>query len=301
MKYCSIAFQVFFLGMNFSCSENGNSTDNDASPDTDADSDSDGDSDSDTDTEAITEIEWVTIEGGSYMMGSEDWGWTQPVHNVDVPTFEMAKTEVTIAHYQVCIDDGVCAEPYTEDYCALPPDGYGSWGLGDNDNHPVTCITWEDAKIFCEWAGGRLPSESEWEYAARSGGQDILYPWGDEDPTCELAVFDDDEPGNLTSFGCGENSTWPVCSKPSGNTEQGLCGMADNVIEFVTDYYHVFYDDAPSDGSWWDEPEDGNEETRVRRGGGLSSPPENLQTASRGAISEQSPMWQVGIRCARTP
>jgi formylglycine-generating enzyme required for sulfatase activity len=130
-----IASSIVLL-MGIACSEDGNSTDSDASPDADSDSDSDSDvdgdtdSDSDTDTEPITEIEWVTIEGGSFMMGSEDWGWTQPVHNVDVPTFEMAKHEVTIAHYQLCIDDGVCAEPSTEERCALPPAGYGSWGLG---------------------------------------------------------------------------------------------------------------------------------------------------------------------------
>lgn len=242
MKEIGLRFPMaMLLLLVFSCE---GSSKNEADASVDSDTDTDSDSDSDTDTEPITEIEWVTIEGGSFEMYPDGWYGADEMPEVIVPTFEMAKHEVTIAHYQLCIYDGVCDEPSTEDLCALPPSGLGSWGLGNNDNHPVTCITWEDAKIFCEWAGGRLPSESEWEYAARSGGQDILYPWGDEEPTCDLAVFDNIDTDDLyVTYGCEENSTWPVCSKPDGNTEQGLCDISGNVAEIVEDYYHDLYEE----------------------------------------------------------
>ncbi|HQC44850.1 MAG TPA: formylglycine-generating enzyme family protein, partial [Myxococcota bacterium] len=155
-------------------------------------------------------------------MGSNDLSWSRPVHRVTVPTFEMSKTQVTVDQYIACVNVGACTEPDTEDYC--------NWIKSDRGSHPVNCVSWNQAQAFARWAGGRLPSEAEWEYAARSGGRDWKYPWGDEEATCERAVIS--EGGN----GCGRGSTWPVCSKPSGNTTHGLCDMAGNVWEWVQDW-----------------------------------------------------------------
>ncbi len=188
-------------------------------------------------------VEWVRIPGGSFNMGSEDedsWDSEQPVHRVTVPTFEMAKTQVTVEQYKACVDAGACTAPDTGDYC--------NWGQSDRGKHPINCVNWHQAQAYAKWAGGRLPTEAEWEYAARSGGRDWKYPWGDENATCERAVMYDG------GFGCGRESTWPVCSKPRGNTTQGLCDMAGNVWEWVQDWFHYSYQGAPTDGSAWEKP-----------------------------------------------
>ncbi|MBI5244538.1 MAG: SUMF1/EgtB/PvdO family nonheme iron enzyme [Elusimicrobia bacterium] len=92
----------------------------------------------------------------------------------------MAKTEVTVAQYKACVDTGACAAPDTGGSC--------NWGVSGRESHPVNCVDWNQAKAFSEWADGRLPSEAEWEYAARSAGKDRKYPWGDEQATCARAV-----------------------------------------------------------------------------------------------------------------
>jgi iron(II)-dependent oxidoreductase len=142
-------------------------------------------------------------------MGSDDGnGDEKPVHRVTVPTFEMTKTQVTVDQYKACVDAGACTAPDSGGAC--------NWGQSDRGKHPINCVDWQQAQAYAQWAGGRLPTEAEWEYAARSGGRDWKYPWGDEEATCQRAVMDD------RGWGCGRDTTWPVCSKPSGNTTQGL-------------------------------------------------------------------------------
>ncbi len=164
-------------------------------------------------------------------------------------------------------------------------------------HHPVNCVTWRQAKKYCAWAGGRLPSEAEWEYAARSGGQDITYPWGNETATCDYAVMDDG------GIGCGTDSTMAVCSKPAGNTAQGLCEMAGNVWEWVEDYWHYGYDGAPTDGTAWVNDPPRTTSARVERGGTFYDHADDLRAASRYAIdtgrfSSFSFRYDLGFRCA---
>ena len=196
-------------------------------------------------------IEWVTIPSGSFTMGAGDWADTKPPRRVTVKSFQMAKTLVTVAQYKACVDAGACTAPDTGGHC--------NWGVPGRALHPINCVDWDQAAAFSAWAGGRLPSEAEWEYAARSAGQDWKYPWGDEDATCGRAVISE---GGID--GCGRDSTWPVCLKPKGNTEQGLCDMAGNAWEWVQDWYHESYKGAPIDGSAWESPA-GTE--RLFRGG----------------------------------
>jgi formylglycine-generating enzyme required for sulfatase activity len=208
-------------------------------------------------------IEWVTIPGGTFTMGSEDWPDSKPRHAVTVKTFQMAKTKVTFGQYKKCVEAGPCTAAHTSDRSCTVWDGW-KWDFGTlpdsfrGDDQPVVCVNWEQAQRFAKWAGGRLPTEAEWEYAARSGGKDRKYPWGNEEATCERAVIKEGE------YGCGKISTWPVCSKSKGNTEQGLCDMSGNAWEWVQDWYYDSYIGAPTDGSARETPPG---EDRVSRGG----------------------------------
>lgn len=156
--------------------------------------------------------------------------------------FALTRTEVTVAQYRACVDAGACAPPQG-------PSGCNS-DAADREDHPVNCVDWNQAQAFAAYTGGgaRLPSEAEWEYAARSGGRNQEYPWGDEAPTCARVVMDDG------GMGCGQDHTFPVCSRPDGNSTQGLCDLAGNLYEWVDDWFHDTYDGAPVDGSAFINP-----------------------------------------------
>jgi formylglycine-generating enzyme required for sulfatase activity len=237
--------------------------------------------------------EWVRIPGGTFMMGSPE-GVGQdderPRHEVTVTDFEMMRTEVTISQYRCCVDSGVCIEPYSPgdcDWCDRC-----NWDSPDRDDHPIVCVDWHQAVDFCMWGGGRLPTEAEWEYAARGGGQEINYPWGDQEATCDYTVMSGVTPG----VGCGFYHEWPVCSKPAGNTEQGLCDMAGNVWEMVQDRYHDNYAGAPTDGSAWDIPPG---YASVMRGGGWDYGAEDLRASNRLGGNPDGRYDSLGFRCAR--
>jgi iron(II)-dependent oxidoreductase len=260
-------------------------TDTDTDADTDADTDTDTDSDTDSDTDADADLAWVAISGGTFQMGSTEGSSNElPVHGVTVPVFEMLETEVTVAQYAVCVTASACTEPSTS-YTQC------NWNETGYEDHPVNCVNWQQAVDFCQWVGGRLPSESEWEYAARSGGQDIDYPWGDETASCAYAVMDDEG-----SDGCGTGRTWAVCSKPAGNTVQGLCDMAGNVWEWVQDFYHPDYTGAPADGSAWEDPDSNY---RVTRGGDFQIGDYYLRAAFRNLNIPEVMGINLGFRCAR--
>jgi formylglycine-generating enzyme required for sulfatase activity len=222
-------------------------------------------------------------------MGSDDGDPNErPVHGVTVPSFEMLETEVTVSQYTACVAASVCVEPDTGGFCG---DGFSNWGVEGREEHPENCVSWEEAAVFCAWVGGRLPSEAEWEYAARSAGQEITFPWGETEPTCEVAVMYEG------TYGCGLGwYTMEVCSKPAGSTDQGLCDMAGNVWEWVRDRYHDSYDGAPADGGAWEDPEG---DYRVARGGSFYSGVFNLRTTIRAIFHLRNHRPQLGFRCAR--
>jgi iron(II)-dependent oxidoreductase len=229
-------------------------------------------------------IEWVTIPGGSFLMGANGNSDERPIHRVSVGSFQLARTEVTVKQYRACVDTGACTAPEAGGPC--------NWGRSDRDDHPVNCVTWEQGLAFARWVGGRLPTEAEWEYAARSGGKDRKYPWGNAPATCERVVMSDGVKG-----GCGRNGTWPVCSKPAGNTEQGLCDLAGNVWEWVEDRYHDSYQGAPEDGSAWTKPVGS---PRVSRGGTWSFDATRLRVTDRGGNDPGGRTGLHGFRVART-
>ncbi|MBI5210412.1 MAG: SUMF1/EgtB/PvdO family nonheme iron enzyme [Elusimicrobia bacterium] len=223
-------------------------------------------------------IQWVRIPGGTFMMGTDEFGKT-PRHSVKVKSFQLAKTEVTNKQYKACVEAGACTSQ------GSPCESYSS-----ADDQPVVYVDWNQAKAFAAWVGGRLPSEAEWEYAARSAGKDWKYPWGDEQATCARAVMDDG------GRGCGRNSTWPVCSKTAGNTEQGLCDMVGNVWEWTQDWYHHSYNGAPSDGSARESP---TGSARVTRSGAGDFGTASLSAALRSGLPPGLRDCYHGLRPAR--
>ncbi len=159
-------------------------------------------------------VEWIKLPAGTFDMGSDQWSETQPVHRVELKAFELAKTPVTNKQYRACVAAGACA-PIKD--CAAPAAG---------DAAPVTCVDWDQANAFARWVGGRLPSDAEWEYAARGAGKEATYPWGSANP-----------------------KVGAVCAK---TTKQGLCDMP-GVWEWVADWYHTSYRGTPKDGSAWSD------------------------------------------------
>lgn len=236
----------------------------------------------------VSPIEMVLIPGGRFDMGSNMGEPNEiPVHTVTVSDFEMAETEVTLAQYEMCVDQGGCtASGVQEDAC--------SWGMADWGDRPINCLGWMQASEFCAWAGMRLPSEAEWEYAARNGGETVIYPWGDEPATCDVAVMASAD--DVPVPGCGAGTILPVCSIPEGNTAHGLCDMAGNVHEWVQDNYVDSYKNTPVDGTAFEDP---TIEERVFRGGSyVYADPLLLRTTSR-KFAELSGFVNLGFRCAR--
>ena len=228
----------------------------------------------------IAGIQWVRLSSGTFMMGNGNNNLpfgiiASPGHKVALAGFEIAKTEVSNRQYRECVATGICT----------PAADYGEifW----KDDQPIVGVSWQQARAFSAWVGGRLPTEAEWEYAARGAGEDREYPWGPEGPTCERAVFDDEGPG------CGRNAPWPVCSKPAGNTPQGLCDMSGNVWEFVQDAVNRSYAGAPADGSAW---ESGDAKSRIVRGGAWNGFAYETWFRGTGVISGDS---SIGFRPVR--
>ncbi|PIE18517.1 MAG: hypothetical protein CSA65_04325 [Proteobacteria bacterium] len=214
-------------------------------------------------------LSWVKLPAGSFTMGSKRKG-EGPIRHVKVGAFAMLKSEVTLAQYRACVRAKVCKKASLGDPDLMSAPWY-NWGSGRAKTHPVNGVEWADAKTFCRWIGARLPSEAEWEYAARSGGKPKLYPWGARAPSCKLAVMET----------CKKDSTAPVCSRAAGNTEQGLCDMAGNVAEWVADCAEV----------------QKTYKTYVIRGGGWEDSADALRTTKRD--DSITGTYNIGFRCAK--
>ncbi len=264
----------------------------------------------DTGTQGDPNLTWVRVTAGSFEMGSTynpdavESGNRDPypsfvvdelpIHIVTMEyDFDMLKTEVTVAQYRDCTQGNTnpemdpcvnlhqCGESVPTGSTDFQRSFY-NWGreTDDRGNMPVNCIAWQEAEYFCRAAGGRLPTEAEWEYVASSGtdADTNRYPWGMffvENDMCgdfdaDAGVSDGYVVFNApnSGMGCGLYSTNDVCSRPNGNTTawaEGICDMSGNVREWVEDDYHPDYEGAPTDGSAWLDP---------LPDGGVPDPPE---------------------------
>jgi len=192
-------------------------------------------------------VQPVFIAGGVYRPGAD--GATKyekrPAYDVEVAPFEMSRTEVTVGQYTACVRDGGCpAQGETRSTSSC------NWGKSDRDDYPMNCLGWKEAKSFATWLGqgARLPTEAEWEWAARGREEGRTYPWGDTPaPDCTRVVM---RLGEEATGGCGENRTWEVCSKSqSGDSRDGVCDLAGNVSEWLEDGYLRGHARIPRDGT----------------------------------------------------
>lgn len=234
------------------------------------------------------------IPAGPFEMGSYDGDDDeQPVHTVILDDFYIDIYEVTNNQYAVCVDAGVC-DPVTDTTAGTASYTraiyFGNPAYAD---YPVIYASWYDAQQYCGWrSGARLPTEAEWEKAARGGLEGKTYPWGDQSPLCEGgakngAKFDDDG-------GCNDTDTEQVGSYSANG--YGLYDMVGNVWEWVSDFYDEnYYANSPTNNP--SGPEDGG--FTVIRGGSWSNNAEHIRVSDRRFNTPNSGSLSSGFRCAR--
>ncbi len=217
----------------------------------------------------------VLIPAGPFQMGSESGQDDEkPMHAVTLDAFYIDQYEVTNAQFRQCVEAGTCQTP-----------GCSYYDDEAKENHPVVCVTWDQVNTYCEWRDAKLPTEAEWEKAAR-GTDGRTYPWG-EDIDCEHANYGD----------CG-GQTKPVGSLPAGASPYDIYDMAGNVWEWVVDWYaEDYYSSAPGANPMG--PDSG--EFRVVRGGTWSGSGDGARASGRGRRSPAGTSSYVGFRCARSP
>jgi formylglycine-generating enzyme required for sulfatase activity len=222
----------------------------------------------------------VHVPAGSFLMGSETGAADEkPVHRVAGSAFVMDRYEVTNARYQACVSAGTCAPP------SLASSNARGHYFDDPRfaDYPVIHVSWKQAVQFCAFAGGRLPSEAEWERAAAGSDAPRTYPWGDSPPDCAKANF----------AGC-VGDTDRVGRRVAGQSPYGAFDMAGNVWEWTADWYEASYY-AHSPGRDPVGPASGT--LKVMRGGCWVSGENSLRTTCRKA--ELPDLWapNVGFRC----
>lgn len=163
-------------------------------------------------------VSMMFVPAGEFVMGSDDGKPRhQPAQQVYVDSFWIDKTEVTNKMYSLCVTAGKCQQP-TNLSSSTHPDYYGN---SEFDNYPVVYINWDMAETYCEWRSARLPTNTEWEKAAR-GTDERLYPWGNESANTSLLNYN-------SQFG----DTTAVGSFPDGASVYGVLDLAGNVWELV--------------------------------------------------------------------
>ncbi len=240
----------------------------------------------------VDENRMAYIPPGEFTMGCIDaFGLEcdsreQPAHNVTISAFYIDLTETTVQEYRACVQAQACNEP-----AEFGGDPYCNWSNVNRETHPINCLSWEQARDYCHWKGKRLPTEAEWEKAAR--GTDLrVYPWGNTSPTCQYSVMFEND-----ISGCGNDGTMPVCSKsPDGDSPYGACDMAGNVWEMVSDWYGAsYYSTSPNVNPTG--PVSGT--SKVVRGGGFYDQEYGLWTTTRITLPMTSKgTINTGMRCA---
>ena len=248
----------------------------------------------------VCPAEMVRVPKGTFLMGD---GLDQ--HKVTLSGYCIDRTEVTVAAYAKCVSSAACQpapltasqKGWTDDTAKLFSQ-YCNGNGNDRQNHPVNCVDWSQAKTYCEWAQKRLPTEAEWEYAAR-GRDGRKYPWGNDAPSSKKLnacgsecaeiwkrVFND-EPKPMYADSDGWESTAPVGSYPAGVSPFGASDVGGNVSEWTSDWYQT-------------NPGMASGTERVIRGGGWVDYSDFFETTShRVRFRPGDRDGSIGFRCVR--
>jgi len=227
----------------------------------------------------------VLVPAGEFPMGGGDLNAEpdeKPVHTVNLDDYYIDKFEVTNAAYIACVEDaGACKPPIHKD--SFTRSKY--YGVAEYDEYPVVYVNWNMAKTFCEWRGARLPTEAEWEKAAR-GTDGRIYPWG-TGVDCQKANY----AGPNGCFG----GTSKVGSFDAGKSPYGVYDMAGNVWEWVADWYsESYYQVSPAANPLG--PDSG--QSRVLRGGSWNRSEYDIRASNRNRYGSTYNNFDIGFRCA---
>ena len=243
--------------------------------------------------------EMACVPGGAFIRGTDEGpSNTKPRADIWLQTFWIDVNEVTYAEYKVCEKD-------PEQKCPKSGPQYVDF---DRPDQPINGVNWFDARAYCEAQGKRLPTESEWEKAAR-GTDGRTYPWGEEEANCELAIIKTKDEGRA----CGVKKkgekpetgrVWAVGSRPP--TQYGLYDMAGNSFEWVNDWYSDSYEECGEPcfgvnprGPCGGEDECTTHKHKVVRGGSWYWGPDRATTYFRRAhVPRNEPFHHFGFRCA---
>ena len=229
-----------------------------------------------------SETPMVDISAGEFMMGADGTQALEderPSHRVWLDRFSIDVYEVTTAQYAAFLAASKRPVPWQ----------WETVDLAQHGDRPVIGVDWRDADAYCAWNGKRLPTEAEWEKAAR-GTDGRLYPWGNQGPTSELANF---ALGARFSY---NQVLLPVRSHETGKSPYGLYHMAGNVYEWVQDWYGMnYYEGSPEKNP----PGPSHGQFKVLRGGSWSDLPKYLLTYARFKLPPETKNSYTGFRCAK--
>jgi formylglycine-generating enzyme required for sulfatase activity len=231
----------------------------------------------------VQDAPMVAIPEGVFAMGFDGTQALEderPLHRVWLDAFSIDLHEVTTAHYAAFLSATNRPAPWL----------WETVDLNQHGDRPVIGVDWHDAEAYCRWKGKRLPTEAEWEKAAR-GTDGRLYPWGNQSPTKEFANF---ALGARFSYG---QVLLPVSDFEQGKSPYGLYQMAGNVYEWVADWYAAnYYETSP--GRNPPGPERG--QFKVLRGGSWSDLPKYLLTYGRFKLPPETRNSYTGFRCVKS-
>ncbi|MEW6567810.1 MAG: SUMF1/EgtB/PvdO family nonheme iron enzyme [Chloroflexota bacterium] len=241
----------------------------------------------------------VFVPEGEFLMGAssadpEAFDNEKPQHNVYLEAYWIDSTEVTNAMYALCVADGACTPPGEDASFSRSP----YYSHPTCAGYPVIQVTWQQAQDYCEWAGRRLPTEAEWEKAAR-GTDGRIYPWGNQPPDgtrANLCGSECPNEANVPSIDDGFFDTAPVGTYPAGASPYGALDMAGNVWEWVADWWQPdYYATSPTVNP--SGPSNGD--TSVARGGSFANPPTGIRTTVRASLLPTASTAEFGgFRCA---